>query len=316
MTITSGNKVVFEDSWDGHDSQTFLPKGWDDPFKGKALAGNWSSSAHGGFFQMNNVYTASPTNKDTLKADGEGALFVGPVIDKKDFLLDLGFQSHSANDYLTAIDGMGFVYDYKDENNFARVLFVNTKAVAIGDGSSLPRGINVSRKIDGQWHDITAGDLSFPYVRGRPFDVAFTAENGNYHLVIKGHDPMYLWNQWRRRYFPATPTEIKKGPKSAELHWSDQEVTAGNRYGVTTWGSAGAHIMRADVYSLEAKDTQPAEPAVLAISHSGGSVTISWDGDGQLETAASVNGPWAEISGSSPAAITAAGNQRFYRVKR
>ena len=74
--------------------------------------------------------------------------------------------------------------------------------------------------------------------------------------------------------------------------------------------------MRADVYSLEAKDTQPAEPAVLAISRSGGSVTISWDGDGQLETAASVNGPWAEISGSSPAAITAAGNQKFYRVKR
>jgi hypothetical protein len=316
MTVTSGNKVVFEDSWDGHDSQTLLPKGWTDPFKGKALAGGWLSSAHGGFFQMNQVFTPSPTNKDTLKADGEGALFVGPVIDKKDFMLELGFQSHSANDYLTAIDGMGFVYDYKDENNFARVLFVNTKAVAIGNGSSLPRGINVSRKIDGQWHDIIAGDLSFSYVRGRPFDVAFTAENGNYHLVISGHDPLYLWNQWRNTYFVATPSEIKKGPKSAELHWSDQEVTAGNRYGVTTWGSVRAHIMRADVYSLEAKDTQPPEPAVLAISHSGGSVTISWDGDGQLETAASVNGPWAEISGNSPAAITPGGNHAFYRVKR
>ena len=316
MTVTSGNKVVFEDSWDGHDSQTLLPKGWTDPFKGKALAGGWLSSAHGGFFQMNQVFTASATNKDTLKADGEGALFVGPVIDKKDFMLELGFQSHSANDYLTAIDGMGFVYDYKDENNFARVLFVNTKAVAIGNGSSLPRGINVSRKIDGQWHDIIAGDLSFSYVRGRPFDVAFTAENGNYHLVISGHDPLYLWNQWRNTYFVATPSEIKKGPKSAELHWSDQEVTAGNRYGVTTWGSVRAHIMRADVYSLEAKDTQPPEPAVLAISHSGGSVTISWDGDGQLETAASVNGPWAEISGNSPAAITPGGNHAFYRVKR
>ena len=316
VTVTSGNKVVFQDTWDGHDSQTLLPKGWSDPFKGKGLAGDWLSSAHGGFFQMKQVYTVSPTSKDIPKADGDGALFVGPTIDEKNFLLELGFQSHSANDYLTAIDGMGFVYDYKDENNFARVLIVNTKALAIEGGSSLPRGINVSRKIDGQWHDIIAGNLSFYYVRGRPFDVSFTAENGNYHLVINEHDPVFLWNQWRNNYIPSTPNEIKKGPKSAELHWSDQEVTAGNRYGVTTWGSVRAHVMRAEVYSLEAKDTQPPEPAVLAISQSGGSVTISWDGDGQLETAASVNGPWSEISGSSPAAIIPAGNQGFYRVKR
>jgi len=262
------------------------------------------------------VFTPSPTNKDTLKADGEGALFVGPVIDKKDFMLELGFQSHSANDYLTAIDGMGFVYDYKDENNFARVLFVNTKAVAIGNGSSLPRGINVSRKIDGQWHDIIAGDLSFSYVRGRPFDVAFTAENGNYHLVISGHDPLYLWNQWRNTYFVATPSEIKKGPKSAELHWSDQEATAGNRYGVTTWGSVLANILKAEHYSLEAKEVKPAEPAVLAISQAGNSVTITWDDGGQLEHSSSVNGPWSPVSGSSPANIAPSGDRGFYRVTR
>jgi hypothetical protein len=316
MTVTSGNKVVFQDSWEGHDSQTLLPNGWTDPAKGGGLAGGWVSSAHGGFVQMKHVYTASPTSKNILKADAEGALLIGPTIEDKNFLLEFGFVSHTANDYLTAIDGLGFVYDYKDENNYARVIVVNTMDMALDGGSTLPRGINVSRKIDGNWHDIIIGDRSFSYVRGRPFDVAFTAENGNYHLVINGHEPLFLWNQWRNSYFPATPSEIQKGAKSAELHWSDQEATAGNRYGVTTWGSRLANILKAEQYSLEAKDSKPPEPAVLAVSQGGGKVTITWDGDGQLETSTSVTGPWTEISGSSPAAITPAGNQGFYRVKR
>jgi hypothetical protein len=265
---------------------------------------------------MKHVYTASPTSKNILKADAEGALLIGPTIEDKNFLLEFGFVSHTANDYLTAIDGLGFVYDYKDENNYARVIVVNTMDMALDGGSTLPRGINVSRKIDGNWHDIVIGDRSFSYVRGRPFDVAFTAENGNYHLVINGHEPLFLWNQWRNSYFPATPSEIQKGAKSAELHWSDQEATAGNRYGVTTWGSRLANILKAEQYSLEAKDSKPPEPAVLAVSQGGGKVTITWDGDGQLETSTSVTGPWTEISGSSPAAITPAGNQGFYRVKR
>ena len=55
---------------------------------------------------------------------------------------------------------------------------------------------------------------------------------------------------------------------------------------------------------------------MLAISQSAGSVTISWDGDGQLEKAATVNGPWTPVSGASPAKINAAGGQGFYRVTR
>ena len=180
----------------------------------------------------------------------------------------------------------------------------------------MPRGINVSRKIDGTWHDIITGDRSFSYMRGRPFDVAFTAENGNYHLVINGHEPLYVWNQWRNTYFPATPSEIKKGAKSAEMHWSDQEVTAGNRYGVTTWGSKHAHITRAEVYSLEAKDNIPPEPAILAISQADNNDNITWDGEGKLETAISVNGPWTPVSSSSPAEIISANGQGFYRVTR
>ena len=85
---------------------------------------------------------------------------------------------------------------------------------------------------------------------------------------------------------------------------------------MTTWGSVLANILKAEHYSLEAKDSKPPEPAVLAISQSAGSVTISWDGDGQLEAAATVNGPWTPVSGVSPAKITPAGGQGFYRITR
>ena len=94
------------------------------------------------------------------------------------------------------------------------------------------------------------------------------------------------------------------------MHWADQEVTGGNRYGVTTWGSRLAHIMRAEVYSLEAKDNTPPEPAILAISQTGNNVTITWDGDGQLETSASVNGPWAEIGREQPGDYFSGGQPR------
>ncbi|MEC9081606.1 MAG: hypothetical protein VYE44_07490, partial [Verrucomicrobiota bacterium] len=86
--------------------------------------------------------------------------------------------------------------------------------------------------------------------------------------------------------------------------------------GVTTWGSALANIIKAEHYSLEAKDSKPPEPAVLDISQSGGMVTISWDGDGQLEKAATVNGPWAPVNGGSPAKISPVAGQGFYRVTR
>ena len=117
------------------------------------------------------------------------------------YVPQLGYTTSNLDIHDIAVDGGG------------RVIFVNTMDMALEGGSTLPRGINVSRKIDGQRHDLITGDRSFSYVRGRPFDVAFTAENGNYHLVINGHEPLYLWNQWRKTYFPATPSEIKKGAK-------------------------------------------------------------------------------------------------------
>tara|TARA_B110000467_G_scaffold8007_1_gene7073 strand:- start:138 stop:3911 length:3774 start_codon:yes stop_codon:yes gene_type:complete len=319
LSIQVNEKIVFRDSWILHDTPTGLPVGWFNPFASQegSMAGEWVPSAHGGFIQMSPFFLPSLTKKDTAKADGEGPVLLAPLVKDQDFVLELGLLSHNANNLLTTVDGLGFVYDYIDENNFARVLFVNPKALNLEGGSTIPRGINISRKIQGQWRDIIVGDLSFTYQRGRPFDVAFTAEKGNYHLVIKEHDPMFVWNSWERVYVPATPNEIKKGPKSAELHWSDKEITSGTRYGLTTWGSRYAHFLHARAYSLDGKNSQPSKPPVLAVSRNGNKVSITWEGEGTLESAEQIGGPWSEVRGvSSPTTVQPVAKQGYYRLKR
>ena len=319
LSIKAKDKIVFQDSWAFLEASTGLPIGWLNPFADQegSLAGEWLPSAHGGFLQMSQFFIPSPTSKDVAKADGEGPVLLAPLLKEQGFILELGLLSHNANSLLTTVDGLGFVYDYIDENNFARVLFVNPKALKLEGGSTIPRGINVSRKIQGQWHDIIAGDLSFTYQRGRPFDVAFTAEKGNYHLVIKEHDPMFVWNSWERVYVPVTPNEIKKGPKSAELHWSDKDITSGSRYGLTAWGSRYAHFLHAKAYSLEDKSSQPSEPPVLTVSRDENKVSITWDGEGILESAERVIGPWSEVHGAtSPAIVQPFAKKGYYRLRR
>ena len=128
---------------------------------------------------------------------------------------------------------------------------------------------------------------------------------------------MFVWNSWERVYVPATPNEIKKGPKSAELHWSDKEITSGTRYGLTTWGSRYAHFLHARAYSLDAKSSQPSEPPVLAFSRNGNKVSITWDGEGTLESSEQIGGPWSEVRGvSSPTTVQPVAKQGYYRLKR
>ena len=135
--------------------------------------------------------------------------------------------------------------------------------------------------------------------------------------MIKEHDPLFVWNSWERVYVPVTPNEIKKGPKSGELHWSDKEITSGTRYGLTTWGSRYAHFLHAKAYSLEAKSSQPSEPPVLTVSRDGNKVSIIWEGEGTLESAERVSGPWSEVHGvTSPTIIQPVAKKGYYRLKR
>ena len=314
FTISNG-EVVFQDSWDFIEPEETLPPGWIDPFKNQSLGGEWLMNAHGGFVQLNNAYSVSPSVKDILTADADSSMLIGPMLESN-YLLKFGFISNAANDYLTAIDGLGFIYDFKDIDNYARVLIVNTKDMALDNGSSLPRGINVTRKVNGEWKNIITGNRSFSYVRGRPFEILFTSENGNYHMSIQGYEPKYLWNQWRNSYFPSTPTEIKQGAKSAELHWVDQKSLPDNKFGITTWGSPLANIFKTESYSLSAKVPTAPNPATLKITIASGELSITWEGQGNLETSTEVTGPWSPTGFTKPIKIKPSEEQSYFRVVR
>ena len=66
---------------------------------------------------------------------------------------------------------------------------------------------------------------------------------------------------------------------------------------------------------IPAATTGGGEPATLGISISGSTVTITWDGDGTLESSSSVNGGYSAVAGaSSPHEVDASSGLQFYRV--
>lgn len=62
-------------------------------------------------------------------------------------------------------------------------------------------------------------------------------------------------------------------------------------------------------------DVAPTPPSGLAIAQSGSDVTISWSGDGVLESADGTAGPWTPIPGCSPYTTAASSAMKLYRVK-
>jgi hypothetical protein len=59
----------------------------------------------------------------------------------------------------------------------------------------------------------------------------------------------------------------------------------------------------------------PVPPTGLTIAKSGSDVTVSWSGDGVVESADGVNGPWTPIPGCSPYTAAAVSTEKLYRVK-
>ncbi len=58
------------------------------------------------------------------------------------------------------------------------------------------------------------------------------------------------------------------------------------------------------------------EPADVSISLAGGQVTLTWEGNGTLESASSVTGPWSAVAGAaSGISIAADASEAYYRVR-
>ncbi|MST94955.1 MAG: hypothetical protein EXS33_06760 [Pedosphaera sp.] len=79
----------------------------------------------------------------------------------------------------------------------------------------------------------------------------------------------------------------------------------------------GMDIAEIEVNTAALAPVVPVLPT-LAISLLAGNVTVSWTGSGDLEVAASVNGPWICVPAAvSPYTVaTSEGTMRFYRIRQ
>ncbi len=57
------------------------------------------------------------------------------------------------------------------------------------------------------------------------------------------------------------------------------------------------------------------DPGMMTIGRMGDNVTVSWEGDGVLQSADSVTGPWTDIGPGKPYTTAPTGTAKFYRVQ-
>jgi uncharacterized repeat protein (TIGR02543 family) len=283
---------AFVEDWETATLHTDLPAGWENPYAGVlGYAGDWHVSGHGTLAGFTAAFGTPQTGTTEFpKADGEGPILLAPALTNANYLLELGI--HPLDD-----GGMGFVYDFKDTNNFARVLF-NSQVPLAGQ---FAQGLNVGRKSAGIWSDIVVGDNTFVYTPGRPFDVRFANNNGAYTLTAWNlHDPATVYH-WQ---------------------WTGQEVAATNRLGLALWDMPNAHYTHVRAYSLP--EVAPVVPfKINNISLVGGNVVLDVSKPGgssyHVLRATSVTGPYttnaANQTGAQYSEPLPAGTAHYYRLQ-
>lgn len=219
VVLTVGGHEVFREDWEQVPLAADLPAGWQIPSTGVS-AGTWQVTAHGTILQSSDDSTATTGTPGWPAADGEGPILLAPAPGVANYFLEFGFQPFDN-------DGIGFVYDFQDLDNYSRVLFVSE---ATADGR-IPRGLNVSRKSAGVWSDVVLGDESFVYTSGVPFTVEFANNNGACRLTVRGVDGPALVRTWS---------------------WTGPASNAAHRYGLACWAEIDAHCFRARALSLPA----------------------------------------------------------------
>ncbi len=254
--------TVFGENWETASLFDQFPSGWTNPYTGLiTLEGTWRVTAHGTIDQLSNLGPNSSGTALVPKADADGPILLGPPPGSASYLLQIGFQAFDN-------DGIGFVYDFQDTDNFSRVMFRQEATFA----GAVPPGLSVSRKSGGVWTDIVASDRAFSYTPTTPFAIEFANNNGAYRLIARDLDNPAITANWS---------------------WTAPAATPGNRFGVTTWASPDAHILYARALSLPAAST----PFVITkISLSGANVTLDISKPAGLNyhvlRASSVTGPY------------------------
>jgi hypothetical protein len=282
--------TVFSENWETVALADEFPAGWSNPYEGfPVFQGDWRMSAHGTFAQQSNQGADTTGTPSLPKADADGPMLLAPVPPVPNYLLQVGFHPFDN-------DGIGFIYDFQDTNNYSRVMF-RSEMTFTGD---IPPGLSVSRKSDGVWTDVVAGDTTFLYIPGRPFEVDFANNNGSYVLLARHVDSPGNVSKWQ---------------------WTGPVATPGNRFGVAVWASQDAHFTH--VRALSLPEFTPIIPLqITKISVAGGSVVLDVSKpDGALYNvlrAASVTGPYSSVANNqSGAQYTEAlpGATAYYRLE-
>jgi hypothetical protein len=114
----------------------------------------------------------------------------------------------------------------------------------------VPQGLNVSRKVNGVWSDIIAGDLAFVYTPGQPFIVQFAKNAQEYRLNAKNVD----------------------NASGATWTWPASAGAANTTFGLASWAQVDAHYHSLRVLSLTGSAN---ELSIGSVSISGGNLVLS-----------------------------------------
>jgi len=265
VVIRVGDQEVFREDWTGVPLAEELPAGWEPA--GDSPAGAWLVTAHATILQVSNAGTPATGTTVQPRADGEGPILLAPAPGSDNYFLELGF--HPFDD-----DGIGFIYDYRDADNFSRVLFVSE----IDGASRIPRGVNVSRKSGGAWSDLLVAAPGFVYQPGAPFEITLASQNGAYCLTARMADQPESVRTWR---------------------WKGPPAAAGNRFGLTTWGETDAHFYGIRASSLPVAPTG-GDVTITGVTIEGGLLVLSIDTWGEpyaVEHTLTLDpGSWTEVA--------------------
>jgi hypothetical protein len=240
VVVESGGREVFREEWQQVPLAAELPVGWQPATTG-ASAGTWQVTAHGGILQTANFSTPSTGTVTEPRADGDGSILLAPALTSPNQALSFVF--HPFDD-----DGIGFVYDFADTNNFARVLFVSEPTA----NGRIPQGVNVSRRMGGAWTNIFVANTDFVYRNGVPFSVDFAHRDGSYRMMARDLDDPSRTRSWS---------------------WADVSVGQGRRFGLSVWGETDAHFLRASAAELPVMQTS-GSPRIAKVTVSGGVLTL------------------------------------------
>jgi hypothetical protein len=93
------------------------------------------------------------------------------------------------------------------------------------------------------------------------------------------------------------------------------EATTENGHGY----DAGGATYRAPINAIQLAPSGSfpvaVPPGKMTVTLAAGNVTITWEGDGTLQFATAVTGPWTDIGPTKPYVVAVTGKAAFFRVK-